>query len=295
MAQVQGAIGDKLSEADRIAITALATAGMYNAIEIYVLIFTTFRRRRGRYFWSMLVANTGILFHACGGLGRFLQPHKTPIPGSFAHVGWYMMVTGQSVVMWSRLHLVVYNRLTIKLVLAMIITTVCLVHIPQTVLFSLVWSGIDTPTWTKRFSVFEKVSLMVFTVQETIITAIFVRMGFHNFKSLFEFKGREAKVLLGYLVAMFVLVFLLDTALCVLEYMDFFVFQTTSKPLVYSIKLKVEFAVLNKLLAFTRMSSCNNCHGLEDLAVANQPKSSTLNTSLVTDAATTTAVERPHE
>ncbi|TEA12066.1 hypothetical protein C8034_v006248 [Colletotrichum sidae] len=280
MAQIQGAIGQDLTEGEAIGITSLATAGMYNALEIYVLIFTTFRRRRGRYFWSMLVANTGILFHACGGLGRFLQPTRTPIPGSFAHVGWYMMVTGQSVVMWSRLHLVVYNRLTIRLVLAMIITTVCLVHVPQTVLFSLVWSGIDTPTWTKRFSIFEKVSLMVFTVQETIITAIFVRMGFHNFRSLFEFKGREAKVLLAYLISMFALVFLLDTGLCILEYMDMFVFQTTSKPLVYGIKLKVEFAVLNKLLAFTRMSTCD-CHRMDDVAEA-APKPSLLQSTTTT-------------
>lgn len=105
---------------------------------------------------------------------------------------------------------------------------------------------------------------MIFTLQETIITGIFVRAGFRNFKSLFEFKARDARILLSYLVAMFVLVFLLDTALVVLEYMGYYVFQTTSKPIVYSMKLKVEFAVLQKLLNFTRMRHCD-CHRLEDL------------------------------
>jgi len=263
MAQVQGAIGNNLTEAEKIAITSLATAGMYNVLEIYVLIFTTFRYRSGRYFWSMLVANTGILFHACGSLGRFLQPTKTPIPGVFAHVGWYCMVTGQSIVLWSRLHLVVYNRTTIRLVLAMIMGSVLFVHIPQTALFAKVWTTND-PVWTERFKVIEKISLMVFTLQETTITGIFVRAGFKNLKGLFEFKAREARMLMSSLVAMFALVFVLDVGLVVLEYMGLFVFQTSSKPIVYSIKLKVEFAVLQKLLAFTKMKSCD-CHHLEEI------------------------------
>ncbi|GKT51036.1 uncharacterized protein ColSpa_11217 [Colletotrichum spaethianum] len=252
---------------------------MYNVLEIYVLIFTTFQRRWGRYFWSMLVANTGILLHACGSLGRFLQPTRTPIPGAFAHIGWYCMVTGQSVVLWSRLHLVVYNRITIRLVLAMICASFIFVHIPQTVLFAGLWTS-DDPVWTERFRIFEKVSLMVFTVQETIITGIFVRAGFRNFKSLFEFKAREARSLLSYLVSMFMLVFLLDTGLVILEYMGLFVFQTTSKAIVYSIKLKVEFAVLQKLLAFTKMKYCD-CSLLDDIPQA-KTKTITDNTTFAT-------------
>ncbi|KAF6842396.1 integral membrane protein, partial [Colletotrichum musicola] len=53
---IKGALD--LSREESMAITALATAGIYNALEIYVLIFSTFRQRRGRYFWSMMVANT---------------------------------------------------------------------------------------------------------------------------------------------------------------------------------------------------------------------------------------------
>ncbi|OHW93680.1 integral membrane protein [Colletotrichum incanum] len=279
MAQVQGAIGQDLSDAEVIAITCLATAGIYNVVEIYVLIFTTFQRRSGQYFWSMLVANTGILLHACGSLGRYLQPTRTPIPGSFAHIGWYCMVTGQSVVLWSRLHLVVYNRITIRLVLAMILASFFCVHIPQTVLFAGVWVS-NKPVWTERFRIFERVSLMVFTLQETIITGIFVRAGFRNFRSLFEFKAREARVLLSYLVSMFVLVFLLDTGLVILEYMGLFVFQTSSKPIVYSIKLKVEFAVLQKLLSFTKMKYCD-CTHLDEIPTA-KPKTVTNNTAFET-------------
>ena len=41
----------------------------YNTIEIFVLVFSTFKQRRERYFWSMLVAAIGIPTHAIAFLG----------------------------------------------------------------------------------------------------------------------------------------------------------------------------------------------------------------------------------
>ncbi|KAK1499091.1 integral membrane protein [Colletotrichum tamarilloi] len=260
---IKGALD--LTRQEAMAIAALATAGIYNAVEIYVLIFRTFRQRRGRYFWSMIVANTGIFVHAIVSLIRYLSRGETVVPGAFALMAWCAMVTGQSVVLWSRLHLVVYNRTSIRLVLAMIVANGCAIHIPMAVLWVLCWA---TPAgeqggWIERYGVYEKVSIVVFTLQETFITGIFARQGFFNLKPLFAFKTRAAKLISWYLLGLFVLVFLLDVGLIVLEYTNNFMFQTTSKPLVYSIKLKVEFTVLNKLLAFTKMNSCD-CHHLDD-------------------------------
>lgn len=254
-----------LSREEAMAITALATAGIYNAVEIYVLIFTTFRQRRGRYFWSMLVANSGIFVHAIVSLIRYLRRSGTVVPGAFAVAAWCAMVTGQSVVLWSRLHLVVYNRTWTRLVLALIVTDGCAIHVPMAVLWVLCWA---TPpdaqaAWIERYGVCEKVSIVVFTLQETFLTGIFARQGWYNLRPLFAFKTRSARLISWYLLSLFVLVFLLDVGLVVLEYTNNFVFQTTSKPLVYSIKLKVEFTVLNKLLAFTKMNSCD-CHHLSD-------------------------------
>ncbi|TDZ53941.1 hypothetical protein CTRI78_v006649 [Colletotrichum trifolii] len=254
-----------LSRQEAMAITALATAGIYNAIEIYVLILTTFRQRRGRYFWSMVVANTGILVHAIASMLRYLRRSGTIIPGAFALCAWMAMVTGQSVVLWSRLHLVVYNRTWTRLVLGIVVTNGLAIHVPMAVFWVLCWA---TPreaqaAWIERYGVYEKVSIVVFTLQETLLTGIFARQGFLNLRPLFAFKTRSAKRMLWYLLGLFVLVFLLDMALVTLEYTSNFIFQTTSKPLVYSIKLKVEFTVLNRLLAFTKMKACE-CHHLSD-------------------------------
>ncbi|WYZ36927.1 hypothetical protein EsH8_II_000433 [Colletotrichum jinshuiense] len=255
----------ELTRPEAMAITALATVGIYNALEIYVLILGTFRQRRGRYFWSMVVANSGIFVHAIVSLTRYLRQSNNVVPGAFALLAWCAMVTGQAVVLWSRLHLVVYSRLSIRLVLAMIVTNACAMHIPMAVLWVLCWATppADQPAWIARYGVYEKVSIAIFTVQETLITGIFARQGFINLRPLFAFKTRAARQISWYLLGLFILVFLLDSGLVALEYTDNFIFQTTSKPLVYSIKLKVEFTVLNRLLAFTKMQSCD-CHQLED-------------------------------
>ncbi|KAL0941437.1 uncharacterized protein CTRU02_204200 [Colletotrichum truncatum] len=260
---IKGAVD--LTREESMAIAALATAGIYNALEIFVLIFSTFRQRRGRYFWSMIVANSGIFVHAIVSITRYLRRSGNVVPGGFALMAWCAMVTGQSVVLWSRLHLVLYSRKWIRLVLAVIVANVCAIHVPMIVLWALCWATPREvqPEWIVRYGIYEKVSILIFTLQETTITGIFARQGYYNLRPLFAFKTRSAKLISWYLLTLFILVFVLDIGLVILEYTNHFLFQTTSKPLVYSIKLKVEFTVLNKLLAFTKMNSCD-CHHLND-------------------------------
>ncbi|KAK1991561.1 integral membrane protein [Colletotrichum falcatum] len=264
---INGAV--ELTRNELMAVAALATAGIYNATEIYVFIFATFRRRRGRYFWSMIVADSGILVHAVASLVHYLTRTPPAVPGAFALVAWIAMVTGQSLVLWSRLHLVVYTRRWVRLVLALIVADACVLHVPMTVLWALsaATPPPDKAAWLRRYYVYEKVAIVLFSVQETLITGVFARQGFLNLKPLFAFKTRTARQICCYLLSLFALVLLLDVGLIILEYANKSVFQTTSKPFVYSIKLKVEFIVLNKLLSFTKMNMCD-CHHLKDTSRA---------------------------
>ena len=50
------------------------------------------------------------------------------------------------------------------------------------------------------------------------------------------------------LVAMNVLLLVLEIVLLVMEYLDLYMIQTTFKSLLYSIKLKIEFAVLSQIV-----------------------------------------------
>lgn len=64
--------------AKRYAAAALLAVAIYNAIEMMPIIYFTFSRFSGLYFWSMVTAVTGVMFNAIG-FGTFsLNDAATP-------------------------------------------------------------------------------------------------------------------------------------------------------------------------------------------------------------------------
>ena len=57
---------------------------------------------------------------------------------------------------------------------------------------------------------------------------------------------------MSHLMAVNIFIVLLDISILALEFTEHYDIQTAWKPLVYSIKLKVEFSVLNRLVEFSR-------------------------------------------
>ncbi|PVH99320.1 integral membrane protein [Periconia macrospinosa] len=242
-----------LSMPERIVMSGFFAIGFYNTVELFVLIFTTFKKWRGLYFWSMVVAAIGIPSHAIAFMLRYFQ-FAPNIPISFFSLfGWWTMVTGQSVVLWSRLHLVVHDSRKIRWVLVMIFTNASVLQVPESVLFILCNFGNPAPYIT-AFNIFERITIVVFSLQEAIISGLFMWEGCYSLKAILAIKRREGQNILRYLVALFILVLLLDSGLIALEYTDNFLLETACKPFVYSIKLKAELIILNKLCAFTQMS-----------------------------------------
>jgi hypothetical protein len=73
---------------------------LYNAIELIVLLFGTFQRYHGLYFWSLFVAAFGIIPYSLGFIIKFFQlldPNKDEgyVAVFLLTVGWYPMVTGK--------------------------------------------------------------------------------------------------------------------------------------------------------------------------------------------------------
>lgn len=52
-------------------MVAFSTIALYNVLELNVIIFTTFKRRKGLYFWSFVVATWGIVPHTVGFILKF--------------------------------------------------------------------------------------------------------------------------------------------------------------------------------------------------------------------------------
>ncbi len=117
------------------AIVAFIALALYNAVELDVIIFSSFKRRRGLYFWSFLATTNGIIPHNIGVLLKnVLNSYTFSLYITLVSVGWVPMVTGQSLVLYSRLHLIVRNPFWLRIVLAIILINAFVLYVPIIIL-----------------------------------------------------------------------------------------------------------------------------------------------------------------
>ncbi|KAJ5982843.1 hypothetical protein N7481_004942 [Penicillium waksmanii] len=231
-------------------IAGLLALSCYNVIEITISIFTTFKRRHGLYFWSMLIATFGILVHAISVFLRYFALAPNFPMCVLICIGWYAMVNGQSVVLFSRLHLVTTYGQYSRWVLYMIIFNFCALQIPTTILFLGSNRGVDS--FVDTFNIYERIQLTGLSVQETIISALYIWETMTSLRPVLALKGPNGQKAITNLVIINITAVLLDASLLATEYTNNFDVQTTYKPVVYGIKLRMEFTVLNRLLAVVR-------------------------------------------
>lgn len=233
-----------------IMIVFLSVA-MYNSVELIILILLTFKRYKGLYFSVMLLSSVlGVLPHAIGYLLEFFNFGPLWLALTISTIGFYIMVPGQSIVLYSRLHLVVQNPKVLSLVLYVIVVDAVILLIPTTVLtFSTAYVG-SLPV-IEGYNVMERLQLAWFCAQEFLISGIYI----HETLKLLRFmphKDDHRYRIMYELLAINFIIILMDIALLVLEYVGFYSLQTTLKPAVYSVKLKLELGVLGKLVALVQ-------------------------------------------
>jgi hypothetical protein len=170
-------------------------------------------------------------------------------------IGWYAMVTGQVVVLYCRLHLVVNDTRQIRWVFIMITIDFFIFYVPTTILF--LANNLGQQHYINEFSSYEKIQLIGFTLQECIISFVYVWETVQGLKPVLAVKGPEARKYMAYGIVVNVLAVLLDISLCAMELTGHFDIQTTYKPLVYGIKLKMEIYVINSLLGISQQVNCN--------------------------------------
>lgn len=231
----------------KILIIVFSSISLYNALELVILIFLTFNRYSGLYFWTMLLSDVlGVMPHAIGYLLEFFAKGPVWLGVTLSTIGFYFMVPGQSVVLWSRLHLLVQNRKVLRRVLYLIIFDAIVLLIPTTVLtYSTVY--VRTTPVIVGYNVMERIQVAWFCAQEVLISCIYIYETI-KFLRLRPDKDSMRNKILYELLAINIIIILLDIALLTLQYIGLYALQTTLKATVYSIKLKLEFAVLRKLV-----------------------------------------------
>lgn len=245
--------GDVATGAIAYVIIVFNCIAIYNVIELTFIIWTTFKRHSGLYFWSFIVATYGIAIYSTG----FILMNETPYTANWFYatcvaIGWPMMVTGQSMVLYSRLHLVLLDRRILRYVLWMIIIDAVIGHVP-TIVFIYGANGNSPHRWISVYSVYEKVQVTIFFLQETIISALYISETIKTMKLQqgLHTNTRTATRLLRHLIIINILIIAFDVTILGLEYASIYDVQTSYKALVYAVKLKLEFSVLNKLVEAT--------------------------------------------
>jgi len=234
-------------------VVAMFSIGAYNALEVGLSTFNHFTHYRGLYFWSLQVASWGILLHAIPAQLRYLE--VAPNMNTFIPflIGWYAMVTGQAVVLYSRLHLVATNMRCLRWVLWMIIANVLILHVPMTVFFLGINLG-DT-RFTRGAYIFDRIQVVGFCMQDFIICGIYIYEALRALQPVIEARGREGRQVIVHLILVNLLVIGLNIFLLVAEFKMHWL-EVSFKTVVYSIKLKLEFCVLTRLRSLTRTTSC---------------------------------------
>ncbi|KAB8234121.1 uncharacterized protein BDW43DRAFT_274324 [Aspergillus alliaceus] len=230
----------------RATLLFFISISIYNVIELVVLVLSTFRRWRGLYFWSLLLSGClGVVPYSLGFMLKFFTHSSSFLSVTMLTVGWWTMVTGQSFVLYSRLHLVIRDEYILRRVLCMIIANFFLLHVPTSVLTYGSNVPDRSPIFVKGYNIMEKIQMTGFTAQEVILSGLYI---WETIKLLRLGSSRQNQRIMHQLVGINVIMFIMDLALLGLEYANFYAIQITLKGAIYSIKLKLEFAVLGKLV-----------------------------------------------
>lgn len=239
-------------------LVAMLTLAIYMSILVDLKTLTTFKRRNTLYFWSLLITSWGIISHSLGiVLKWFVGSCPWEVHTAFASFGWWGMVTGQSLVLYSRLHLVVRDQRILRAVLAMIIADFCIFQVPTTI--QTFGSNQSNPgMWLTVYNVYERIQLIVFTLQESIISVIYIHAAVNLLSPSDPDETRHTKKFLIYLN---LLCIGLDIAFVGEVFSGEWVYKTGTQSLAYAIKLTIEFVVLNKLMEVYRLGpgSCASC------------------------------------
>lgn len=229
-------------------VTAFCSVALWMTVELNLQVFFTFKRHKSLYFWSILVCTWGIALQVIGVILKLFNYGNWILSSIIFKLGWVGNVTGFSLVLYSRLNLVVRNRKILRAVLVMIITDAFLLHTPI-IIFDF---GISSPhpnIWFMPMYIMEKIQVTWFSVQETIISLLYI---YHARLFLKDTYTKENRRVMQLLIFAQVLAILFDSALITVDWHNMFTLKVTIHPFVYAVKLKMEFVVLNQLLALIK-------------------------------------------
>jgi hypothetical protein len=251
----EGLVGGYQGNSTAIMVTmgALIAIALYNAAELIILIFMTFRRYKGLYFWTLTLATgPGLIPSGIGNMLHFFAIGPLWLALAISNFGFYFLIPGQSLVLYSRLHLVLYDQRILRVVLYVVVAAFLFFAVPTTIT-TFGAAVVQTFGWNKAYKIMEPLQVTWFCAQELVISLLYIREAIKLLR-LSPTHDRWRKRIMYELLAINILIIFMDITLLILEFLGLYFLQVLLKSTIYSVKLKLEFAVLGKLTAIVNAS-----------------------------------------
>jgi hypothetical protein len=241
---------------------ALASISIYSTLPLTIRLLTTLKRRRGLYFWSVLLTSWGLCIRQIGILTSFLaRGCPWVLRLLLAQVGWVMMVSGFSLVLYSRLSIIITSWRVRRGVLAMIIVNGLIWHTAMTTIAAgkarekYVGDKSGLPAWEHVDYYFERTQIVLFSCQETFISGLYIWAAWKYLKSGFTDIGKKRGIMMALLMVQ-VTIIAVDVAIIVIDFLGYLQLKLFINSFVYAVKLELEMVVLNQLVELSRLGLC---------------------------------------
>ena len=245
--------------APSVIVTLSIALSLYNSLELGLLISTTFKRWRGLYFWSLCACNAGVIFYTLGMMLGYFKLCILWLNATMLNIGWICMIVCQSLVLYSRLGLILDNARILAAVKWMIVVD-CIVLITPTIVLNYGTLYTHSDAFGRGYFYIEHIQVAGFSIQELIISGLYVWKTISLLKVLE--KPNTRSVIWQLMVMNFVIIGM-DIVLIVLQFKHLQLYQEAIKAFVYSVKLKLELNILSKLVDLVHGDSANRRMTLE--------------------------------
>ena len=229
--------------------TAFMGMSLFLFVETNILVFTYFKRYRGLYFWSLLITSWGVTIQVLGDITRwFAGSYPWVLDTIMLNLGLDMYIFGQTLILYSRLHLVCRNYNLLRSILVMIIIVFFFFGLP---LWITAWPSRlpqTKKTWAPVQDRYERIQSIIFLVMESTISIIYVWATVRLIKPNENIKVRRV---MWELIGLNFLLVSLDVIWMTLFFLNYNGVKVPMQQFSYALKVRVEFVVLNQLKGLT--------------------------------------------
>jgi MFS family permease len=217
--------------------------------ELFILLIVTFKQYNRVYVWSILITIIGVILYTTAILFVNFENNASPVAiVTILNTGVVASLLGYLLVLWSRLHLVIGHK---PRLLKGILVLVIFSSLTSAAITFAIGYGLDY-RHPKSFYVRKLVHSIqgfVFAAQETIISGVYIYQTARFLKSGYAFRVRK---IVGTLVIIQFVCIGLNAGFIVISYTKGVRLAAVFQPMEITIKLRLEFVVLNQLKSLVK-------------------------------------------